>query len=86
MPMAVRGRKFFTPSIASLADFRIPAGISQSADRALPPTTSPARFAGGQDHAIAQAKRLEAVTRGSAQDGSRHAGRALDDDPGPDRT
>jgi uncharacterized protein (DUF1501 family) len=64
-PMAVRGRKIFTPSIASLADFRIPAGMSQPADRASSPADELAREVRRlNDLALGQARRLEAVAQG----------------------
>ncbi len=62
IPMAVRAGKMFTPSIASLADYRIPEGMSTLG-------TAPAGDLAREvrrrsDHAVAQAKRLEAASRG----------------------
>jgi uncharacterized protein (DUF1501 family) len=62
VPLAVRGRKFFTPSIGSLADYRIPAGIS-SADQAVPADALAAEIRRRSDHALAHAKRLEAASK-----------------------
>jgi uncharacterized protein (DUF1501 family) len=62
VPLAVRGRKFFTPSIGSLADYRIPVGISD-ADQAVPGDDLAREIRRRSDHAIAQAKRLEAASR-----------------------
>ena len=62
VPLAVRGRKFFTPSIGSLADYRIPAGIS-SADQGVPADDLAREIRRRSVHAIDQAKRLEAASR-----------------------
>jgi uncharacterized protein (DUF1501 family) len=62
IPMAMRSRKLFTPSIASLADYRIPVGISTAA-QAVPADDLAREIRRRSDHAVAQAKRLEAVSR-----------------------
>ena len=62
LPLAVRGRKFFTPSIASLADYTIPAGMP-ARDRARPVDELAREIRERSDHSIDQAKRLAAASR-----------------------
>ncbi len=63
-PLAVRGRRRFTPSIASLSDYRVPAGLSRSADRASPADELAREIGRRRDLAVDQARRLEAITQG----------------------
>ena len=47
-PLSVRARRFFTPSIASLSDYRIPPGaLKTQAAPLLRPMSSPAKFSVG---------------------------------------
>ena len=62
LPLAVRGRKRFTPSIASLADYRMPAGMPNW-DEPVPADDLAREIRRRKEQAIAQAKRLETVTR-----------------------
>jgi uncharacterized protein (DUF1501 family) len=61
VPLAVRGRKFFTPSIASLADYRVPPGM-QTDDPSVSVDELAREIRRRRDQAIALAKRLETAT------------------------
>ena len=69
VPLAVRGRKFFTPSIASLADYRVPPGM-RSNDRSVPVDELAREIGRRRDEAIAQATRLEAATASLPESGT----------------
>lgn len=43
IPLSVRARRFFTPSIASLSDYRIPPGALKTSGRTTPPADELAR-------------------------------------------
>ena len=61
VPLAVQGRKFFTPSIASLADYRVPRGMPAD-DPSFPVDELAREIRRRKDQAIAMAKRLEAAS------------------------
>jgi uncharacterized protein (DUF1501 family) len=60
-PLAVRGRKSFTPSIASLSDYRVPPGMSAPADRAPPVDDLALEIERRTQAAVVQARKLEAI-------------------------
>jgi uncharacterized protein (DUF1501 family) len=63
-PLSVRARRFFTPSIASLSDYRIPPGTLKTSGRTTPPADELAREVQRRlQAAFARAAQLEAVAR-----------------------
>jgi uncharacterized protein (DUF1501 family) len=62
LPLAVRGRKSFTPSIASLADYRTPEWMP-TIDQTRPASELAREIRKRSDRVFAQAKRLEAISK-----------------------
>jgi uncharacterized protein (DUF1501 family) len=60
-PLAVRGRKSFTPSIASLSDYRAQPGMTASADRTPPVDDLALEIERRMQAAAVQARKLEAI-------------------------
>ena len=60
-PLAVRGRKYCTPSIASLSDYRVPPGMTAPADRTPPVDDLALEIERRTQAAVAQARKLEAI-------------------------
>ncbi len=69
VPLAARGRKCFTPSIASLADYRVPAGMPNE-PAILPADLLAREVRRRSDQAIAQARKLEAVSASLPESGN----------------
>ena len=60
-PLAVRGRKSFTPSIANLSDDQVPPGMTAPADRTPPVDDLALEIERRTQAAVVQARKLEAI-------------------------
>jgi uncharacterized protein (DUF1501 family) len=60
-PLAVRGRKSFTPSIASLSDYRVLPGMTAPADRTPPVDNLAIEIERRTQAAVVQARKLESI-------------------------